>query len=586
MPAGISALAPSKPEPFDLGEKELPAFTILQKDGLDSSLPMLHTDDDMEFELDSKILSKNLYNQKHFSRSNDHLVLASLQNHQSNPLKTKYSKSQGNLNRDKPEIKAPMILSTEDFTEVLNAKLRKVQEDEDHGKTKKSYPGNNYGFISKKPFITTVKTGEFLLPPPEVACLLGISFSNNSNGTDDTSPRAKFKPLTSLSKRPEVKHQSHHSRCQAALKATTDFSTSLATSSAMAEHSRWKRNAQPMQTDQPVPFGNIMFDRRVVRGSTFASTPMPVDSEQSQAALQAEARRRQMARRRAQTQANRALHLRAGSPPPVSGRKHEPVQTETFLEELFEKPDEFEVGTQTDHFLDRPPTPVYCPVSAGTDESTQIYPGDLFDYDVEVQPILEVLVGKTIEQSLIEVLEEEELAALREQQRKFLELRAAEKAEEQRLEEQERRYREEKCRRLRQHEEAAKTQQETEERVAAAVLLTGYIAELLPAVLEGLKMSGFLLDEIKADVEGGFMPWLMKEVKKEMGNVIESRELLMDIIKEILESRADTYRRLGEEYDASREQDGIGNGAEDEGEGRDADFANYEPPPPDDANLD
>lgn len=43
-----------------------------------------------------------------------------------------------------------------------------------------------------------------------------------------------------------------------------------------------------------------------------------------------------------------------------------------------------------------------------------------------------------------------------------------------------------------------KAQQETEERVAAAVLLTGYIAELLPSVLEGLKMSGFLLDEIKA----------------------------------------------------------------------------------------
>lgn len=51
---------------------------------------------------------------------------------------------------------------------------------------------------------------------------------------------------------------------------------------------------------------------------------------------------------------------------------------------------------------------------------------------------------------------------------------------------------------LKQHEEAMKTQQETEERVAAAVLLTGYIAELLPAVLEGLKMSGYLLDEIKA----------------------------------------------------------------------------------------
>lgn len=55
-----------------------------------------------------------------------------------------------------------------------------------------------------------------------------------------------------------------------------------------------------------------------------------------------------------------------------------------------------------------------------------------------------MLVGKTIEQALIEVLEEEEIAALKEQQRRFLELRMAEKAEEQRLAEEERRRREEK----------------------------------------------------------------------------------------------------------------------------------------------
>lgn len=68
----------------------------------------------------------------------------------------------------------------------------------------------------------------------------------------------------------------------------------------------------------------------------------------------------------------------------------------------------------------------------------------LFDFDIEVRPILEVLVGKTIEQSLLEVMEEEELAELRKQQREFEELRNAEKVEQQRLEEQERRLREEK----------------------------------------------------------------------------------------------------------------------------------------------
>ncbi|KAJ8672456.1 hypothetical protein QAD02_003715, partial [Eretmocerus hayati] len=250
--------------------------------------------------------------------------------------------------------------------------------------------------------------------------------------------------------------------------------------------------------DQPPPFGNLMFDRRIVRGSTFAIPPVLICNERSQAARQAEARKRQVMRKHAQLQSVRATLVRIGTPPPVPRRKHEPVQTELFLEELFEKPDEIEVAVQTDYFLDRPATPPYCPPKTGQDASTQIESGDLFDYDVEVQPILEILVGRTIEQAFMEVLEEEEIAILREQQRKFLELRAAEKAEQQRLEEQDRRIREEKNQRVREHEEALKVQLETEERVAAAVLLTGYIAELLPQVLESLKISGFLLDEIKS----------------------------------------------------------------------------------------
>lgn len=44
------------------------------------------------------------------------------------------------------------------------------------------------------------------------------------------------------------------------------------------------------------------------------------------------------------------------------------------------------------------------------------FPIQLFDFDLEVRPILEVLVGKTVEQALLEVMEEEELANLRMQQ--------------------------------------------------------------------------------------------------------------------------------------------------------------------------
>ncbi|XP_043267967.1 radial spoke head protein 3 homolog B isoform X2 [Venturia canescens] len=666
MPAGISNLAPPPEIKSTLSHeviKNPPAFTIVHKDGHTMTLPLLHMshvngDSVNEDEMCKKSPSKpdsrssemksrasDYSRRKRMSRSNDHLILADLQNHQANPLRKKQqSKSHESLGdgaekkRARDEIlnnnignnrQTPMSLSTEDFNEVLNAKLRKLQERDDErlaGRRgcKKSMESQ------KKPFITTVKTGEFLMPPPEVAALLGMSpngtwiggFGDQSNENPDTDigafPRSRFRRLISLGRKPEVRHNSHKARCPAALKATVDFAANFVNATStnynnniinnsivsstnglscpQYEKARRANRFLNSEIDQPLPFGNIMFDRRVVRGSTYASAPTLIDADQSQAARQSEAKRKQMVKKRAQSQAARLMMMRIGTPPPVPGRKHEPVQTELYLEELYDRPEESEVATQTDYLLDRPPTPVFCPGKVGQDAETQIDPGDLFDYDVEVQPILEVLVGKTIEQALIEVLEEEELAALKEQQRRFRELRAAEKAEQQRLEEQERRLREEKCRRVRQHEEAVKTQKETEERVAAAVLLTGYIAELLPAVLEGLKMSGFLLDEIKADVEEGFMPWLMKEVKKEMGSVIESRELLAEIIREILENRAQTYTRLGEDYDQARDTVTVKSDdkpssesetaipTDEGGEGREVDSINYEEAPVDDAD--
>lgn len=84
-----------------------------------------------------------------------------------------------------------------------------------------------------------------------------------------------------------------------------------------------------------------------------------------------------MARRRAQDQRAQAQRLRLQSPPPVHGRRHERVQTEKYLEELWERPPEANTCTQTDLFYDRPVSPHYIPVKTGVDVHTQIYPGDV-----------------------------------------------------------------------------------------------------------------------------------------------------------------------------------------------------------------
>merc|ERR1719337_464321 len=156
---------------------------------------------------------------------------------------------------------------------------------------------------------------------------------------------------------------------------------------------------------------NIMHDRRVVRGNTYASLVQP-QQDMAETQKQREAQRRRLMR------ANQTKK-RAGTPEPVLGRKHMDIQTDSYLEELTERTVEFEAETQTDFLLDRPPSPLFMPAKIGVDIDTQIEDGDLFDFDMEVEPVLEVLVGKTLEQSMMEVLEEEELESLRAHQEHF-----------------------------------------------------------------------------------------------------------------------------------------------------------------------
>lgn len=96
------------------------------------------------------------------------------------------------------------------------------------------------------------------------------------------------------------------------------------------------------------------------------------------------------------------------------------IQTDVYLEEISDRPKEKDMDTQTDPFLDRPPTPKFIPAKTGVDVGTQIDPELVFNFDAEVEPILSVLIAKTLEQSMMEVREEEELANMKKHQVMFL----------------------------------------------------------------------------------------------------------------------------------------------------------------------
>ncbi|GIY68293.1 radial spoke head protein 3 homolog [Caerostris darwini] len=226
----------------------------------------------------------------------------------------------------------------------------------------------------------------------------------------------------------------------------------------------------------------------------------------------------------------------------VEGRQHLSVQTDLYLEELCDVIEEADAQCETDPLLDRPPSPLFVPAKSGPDASTQIYPGELFDFDEEVEPLLEALVGQTLEQALIEIMAEEELAVLSDLQMDYEARRNAEVAEVKRLEEQERRIFEEKEKRMQEHEEAILLEDEVAQKIVACIFSQNYLSELVPQVYKKLEAEGYFEteDPEMLEIEEAFWPWLMNEVDSEIATLEASCHLLDTLIDDTVQSIAET----------------------------------------------
>lgn len=310
---------------------------------------------------------------------------------------------------------------------------------------------------------------------------------------------------------------------------------------------------------------NIMHDRRVVRGNTYAAQVLTSTAQEEAERLRDEEQAAQ--NKRVLRQQNYNQNRAPSTPPPPGGRKHIDVQTDNYLEELTDKVPEVEEETQTEAFMDRPPSPLFIPSKTGHDMATQIEPGDLFDFDMEVVPILEVLVGKTLQVSMMEVMEEEELATIRMHQENFEQTRNAELAEVQRLEAEAKRKFAEKQRRMKEQTERIKQQQELKEKVAARSFAKNYLSDLHSSVFSSLMDSGHFFDPLAKEVKDDFMPWLMDQVVDNLDQVATSRQLADGVIRAamqlsiekqkaaMLQKAADERKRAEEEAKRKAEEE-------------------------------
>ncbi|RYH30976.1 hypothetical protein EON65_03715 [archaeon] len=268
---------------------------------------------------------------------------------------------------------------------------------------------------------------------------------------------------------------------------------------------------------------NLMYDARVVRGNTYSakslSSNMKGDEPGSKKGTTHRERRKGTGMKRSST------------PPAVDGRAHMVMQTEDFLEELTDRPVEQDAETQTQTIMDRPASPLFVRAKIGFDVQTQIEAGDLFDFDMEVEPILEVLVGKTLHVAMLEVMQEEELEAIRLQQEEFETIRNIELAELQRLEAEIKRKEQEKRRRVAQEKKRLEDRQRLEELVAARQFSSQFLGELHVSVFDMLETQGHFYDPVQREIEELFMGDLLAGMTAGAGVYDAASQIVWELLE-------------------------------------------------------
>jgi len=301
---------------------------------------------------------------------------------------------------------------------------------------------------------------------------------------------------------------------------------------------------------------NVMHDKRVVRGNTYAAQIPTATQTQI---LQQEAQRMQRLQRQAnlrrkqmaQHQAQIANELK-----PVDGRAHMEVQTDDYLEELDNAVFEEEVGTQTDPVDERPAPEVFPhPYKiTGVDQETYIEEGELFDFMEEVEPILQTLTGKALDYGLEEVLEEEELKVLWNYRNQFETNKAEVAAGVEAMEEEALRFNEEKEKRLNEERARLKKEQELTKKIACITKARHFLANLSNHCFLDLQKNGVFFDPANHAVDREFFPWVKEAVNQRLSLLANSRESLGNTVVKAVESikqqRTDKINRIQAAIDA------------------------------------
>jgi hypothetical protein len=191
-------------------------------------------------------------------------------------------------------------------------------------------------------------------------------------------------------------------------------------------------------------------------------------------------------------------------------RKNVEVFTDDMIDKLTDLPPYHDIETQTEYIIQKPVPDLSMPTYHGIPKETQIYPDEnLFDFDYEAEPLLQVLLTRVLENSRMEVLEEEEVYSMKTRQEFLLEKKDRELTDVQKLEQEEREATARNLRRKASAREVKMTKIKTHEHIVSRVFSLEYLKFVQRDTFSILTNQGLFIDDRESTIHAQFLPWLV-----------------------------------------------------------------------------
>ncbi|XP_055345606.1 radial spoke head protein 3 homolog B-like isoform X2 [Paramacrobiotus metropolitanus] len=190
-----------------------------------------------------------------------------------------------------------------------------------------------------------------------------------------------------------------------------------------------------------------------------------------------------------------------------------------------------------------PLTPELTQATSSAEVSTDIPLGELFRFDVEVKPLLEILIGQALEESLLEVYQEENVLFAKEEDYDRQEQRNWRRVERQRLQGQAQRADVEKKTRLLETAIISEEEAEQVEQESLRAFARMFLEALVPNVFVRLRQRGFFTHPMRKEMDSDFLPWLTESISRRLDEYYAVNLVVEGLMRAVLIENRLEYRR-------------------------------------------